>query len=114
MGRPIPEIQPIKPPEPKDTDDKAKSGGNNRNHARKAGMKRTAAPKITFVGGTKLTTTGVVKSDAASDGTTAQIQPQASKEDESMDASTEGEGIVQTNANKFNKLQLVLSCLYSY
>lgn len=100
LGKPIPEIQPIKAPEPKENkegEEKTKGASNNRNQGRKAAAKRPVAPKITFVGGTKLTTTGVVKTDAAEGsaaqvGQAPQIAPTAGKDDESLDTSTDGEG----------------------
>ena len=66
LGKPIPEIQPIKPQDAKENkegEEKKNPASANRNHNRKTGAKRPVAPKITFIGGTKLTTTGIVKSD---------------------------------------------------
>ena len=40
---------------------------------RKQPPKKMAAPKITFVGGTKLTSTGLVKTDAGSSGSGASV-----------------------------------------
>ncbi|XP_031553484.1 zinc finger RNA-binding protein-like [Actinia tenebrosa] len=100
LGKPIPEILPIKAPEPKENkegEEKTKVASNNRNQGRKNAAKRPVAPKITFVGGTKLTTTGVVKTNDASEGSTAQAgQAQqgataAGKDEESLDSSADGE-----------------------
>ena len=43
-----------------------KVGVGNKGPQRKPPPKKMAAPKITFVGGTKLTSTGLVKSDTGS------------------------------------------------
>lgn len=67
MGKPIPEPTPLKPPEAKDTTKEngdKKAGAGNKGPQRKPPPKKMAAPKITFVGGTKLTSTGLVKADA--------------------------------------------------
>lgn len=107
MGRPIPEIQPIKVPEVKDGEDKNKG---NRNNNRKPGAKKGAAPKITFVGGTKLTTAGIVKSDS-SEGTTA--SGQTSKEDETMETATETDGTGKLfNSLQYSKLQILTVCCF--
>ncbi|XP_078376532.1 zinc finger RNA-binding protein-like isoform X2 [Oculina patagonica] len=66
LGKPIPEPTPLKPPEPKDTtkdNGDKKAGIGNKGPMRKPPPKKMAAPKITFVGGTKLTSTGLVKTD---------------------------------------------------
>ena len=68
LGKPIPEPAPLKPPEPKETKENSdkKAGNGNKGAMRKQPPKKMAAPKITFVGGTKLTSTGLVKSEAGS------------------------------------------------
>lgn len=66
LGKPIPEPSPLKPPEAKDTakeNGDKKAGPGNKGLQRKPPSKKMAAPKITFVGGTKLTSTGIVKTD---------------------------------------------------
>ena len=68
LGKPIPEPAPLKPPEPKDSSKEngdKKAGPGNKGQQRKPPPKKMAAPKITFVGGTKLTSTGLVKTDAS-------------------------------------------------
>ena len=68
LGKPIPEPSPLKAPEAKDTTKEngdKKAGAGNKGAQGKPSPKKMAAPKITFVGGTKLTSTGIVKSDAA-------------------------------------------------
>lgn len=71
LGKPIPEPTPIKPPEPKEgmkeNGDK-KPGNGNKGPMRKPPPKKMAAPKITFVGGTKLTSTGLIKTDTGPSG----------------------------------------------
>ena len=67
LGKPIPEPSPLKPPEAKDaTKDNGdkKAGAGNKGSQRKPPARKIASPKITFIGGTRLTSTGLVKSEA--------------------------------------------------
>ena len=76
LGKPIPEPTPLKPPEAKDSskENGDKKGNNgNKGQMRKPPPKKMAAPKITFVGGTKLTSTGLVKTDAGQTGPGASV-----------------------------------------
>ncbi|XP_032239404.2 zinc finger RNA-binding protein isoform X2 [Nematostella vectensis] len=90
MGKPIPEIQPPKAPEAKDTKEDDKNKANKNNNRGRNLPRRPAAPKINFIGGTKLTTTGVVKAEASSASSTSSASDTATKDD-SMDTSGEGE-----------------------
>lgn len=62
---------PPKPSEPKEAmkeNGDKKAGVGNKGPMRKPPPKKMAAPKITFVGGTKLTSTGIVKTDTGPSG----------------------------------------------
>ena len=63
LGKPIPEPSPIKAPEPKESKENGDKKVGNKLQARKPPIRKTASPKINFVGGTKLTSSGLMRTD---------------------------------------------------
>ena len=94
MGKPIPEISPPKAPvrAAKDQKEDEKKTANNKPPGKRQPVKKTAAPKITFVSGTKLAST-MNKSEGTTTATsTAATTTGASASSQDNDVSMEEEG----------------------